>query len=114
MKNPVFAFISRHAPTQGQLALAASKGIDLISIGDMDAFHVQPSDVANKGDFDGVVVVHPAMALRLIEDYSVGVFENANRAPEGERPTFEAVGLHLFYRKRPMWDIPAHCANCGI
>ena len=91
-----FAFISRHAPTPGQIALAEEQGIVLIPIGDRDAFTVSPSDIDAAGAFDGVVVVHPAAAMRLAPAFLVGVFENANRAPEGERPTFEAVALHIF------------------
>lgn len=41
-------------------------------------------------------VVHPAAALRLAPDFFVGVFQNANRAPVGQPPQFEAVALHVF------------------
>lgn len=91
-----FAFISRHSPTEGQIALAAKEGIELIHVGDADAFTVSPAWVDEHGAFDGVVVVHPAAALRLATTYLVGVFENANRAPVGEKPQFEALALHLF------------------
>jgi hypothetical protein len=91
-----FAFISRHSPTPGQVALAEEQGITLEPIGDMDAFSVTPEKVAAHGAFEGVVVVHPAAALRLAETFKVGVFENANRAPEGERPQFEAAALRVY------------------
>jgi len=91
-----FAFISRHAATQGQIELAKERGITLVPIGDKDAFTVVPGDIDAEGAFDGVIVVHPAAAMRLAPAFLVGVFENANRAPEGERPTFEAVALHIF------------------
>lgn len=91
-----FAFISRHSPTPGQIALAAEQGIALVPVGDMDAFTIYPKDVAAHGAFEGVVVVHPAAALRLAGVYKVGVFENANRALEGERPQFEAAALHVY------------------
>lgn len=91
-----FAFISRHSPTPGQISLAAEQGIELVPIGDMDAFTVLPKDVAAHGAFVGVVVVHPAAALRLAGTFKVGIFENANRAPEGERPQFEAAALHVY------------------
>lgn len=95
-----FAFISRHTPTAEQHALAAEQGITLSHIGDMDAFTVGVGSVhhagAEHGAFDGVIVVHPAAALRLAREFLVGVFENANRAPEGERPQFHAVALHLY------------------
>jgi hypothetical protein len=95
-----FAFITRHQPTQAQIDLAAEQGIELECVGDADAF-----DTASYPDvsgYDGVIVVHPMLALRMIRSvgYSqkerlIGVFENANRAPEGERPQFEAKALHI-------------------
>jgi hypothetical protein len=91
-----FAFISRHVPTASQHALAADEGIELTHIGDADAFTVGPGFVDGAGAFEGVVVVHPAAALRLASSFVVGVFENANRAPEGEKPQFEAQALHLY------------------
>jgi hypothetical protein len=91
-----FAFISRHEPTAKQVVLASEQAIDLIPIGDADAFTVAPSFVDHQGAFEGVVVVHPAAALRLAGSFVVGVFENANRAPIGEKPQFEAVALHLY------------------
>ena len=91
-----FAFISRHLPTDGQIKLAADQGIDLIHVGDADAFTVSPSWVDGLGVFDGVAVVHPAAALLLCSSFLVGVFENSNRAPEGERPQFEASALHIY------------------
>ena len=96
-----FAFISRHLPTPGQVDLAAARGIELVHVGDADAFSVDREWVREKGQFEGVIVVHPAAALRLYPDFVVGVFENANRAPEGERPTFEAVSLHFYYQRSP-------------
>lgn len=91
-----FAFISRHAPTEGQIELAANEDIELVPVGDADAFTVSPSWVDDHGAFDGVVVVHPAAALRLASSYLVGIFENANRAAIGEKPQFEAVALHIY------------------
>ena len=93
-----FAFISRHVPTTGQQTLAADQGITLVQIGDRDAFTVNVTDIIdhNDGPFVGVVVVHPAAAMRLCDTFIIGVFENANRAPEGEKPSFEAVGLHVY------------------
>jgi hypothetical protein len=91
-----FAFISRHAPTDGQKQMAADKGIELAHVGDADAFSIIPSWIDEQGAFDGVVVVHPAAALRLAHTFAVGVFENANRAPVGEKPQFEAVAFHIY------------------
>lgn len=91
-----FAFISRHAPTQGQHDLAASQGHTLTHVGDADAFTVTPGFVHHYGPFEGVVVVHPAAALRLATTFVIGVFENANRAPVGAPPQFEAVSFHVY------------------
>jgi len=62
---------------------------------------MSPSFVVEAGNrldvtFEGAVVVHPAAALRLARCFIIGVFENANRAPAGEKPQFEAKALHLF------------------
>lgn len=99
-----FAFISRHIPTDTQVQLAADAGVNLVHVGDADAFTVTPAfvhgrerDACDSGFwFDGVVVVHPAAALRLANNFLVGVFENANRAPEGAPVSFEAVSFHVF------------------
>lgn len=91
-----FAFLSRHAPIEGQLLLAKKKGIELVPIGDADAFTVDSQYVDDFGKFDGVIVVHPAAALRLSIDFIIGVFENSQRSLPGEKPTFEAEALHLY------------------
>jgi hypothetical protein len=91
------AFVTRHAPTEGQIKLAAKAGFELIGVGDCDAFTGQLPQ-----GFDAVAVVHAAAALRLLNgaDGQVGavvaVFENGNRAPEGAKPQFEAVALHVY------------------
>ena len=91
-----FAFISRHTPTREQIDLAAEQDIELVSIGDLDAFTAMAEEVSKHGVFDGVIVVHPAAALNLIGAYAVGVFENGNRAAEGDRPQFFAKALHIW------------------
>lgn len=91
-----FAFISRHSPTAGQIKMAAAQGIELVHVGDHDAFTLNAGFVHDKGAFEGVVVVHPAAALRLAPQFLVGVFENANRAPVGAPPQFEAINFHIF------------------
>lgn len=93
-----YAFISRHEPTQAQLDLALRWGIDLVPVGDADAFEVTPEWVESYDNpgFDGVIVVHPAAAMRLAKTHKVGVFRNANRAGPGEPPKFEAQGLYLY------------------
>lgn len=91
-----FAFISRHTPTAEQVELAVAQEIELIPIGDLDGFTVTAEQVARHGKFDGVAVVHAGAALRLQFDYEILLFENGNRAPEGEKPSFVAVACHLF------------------
>lgn len=96
-----FAFISRHQPTAEQVALATEQGITLHAVGDADAFtvgipFVHEAAVRAGVPFEGVIVVHPAAALRLCSEFVVGVFENANRAPEGAAPQFAAKSLHVF------------------
>lgn len=95
-KMNVFAFISRHEPTKEQLQMAFDQGILLDPIGDMDAFSVVPDHLKVFGDYDGVVVVHPAMALRLIDFFDVGVFENEMRPELGGKPSFSPKKLHVF------------------
>ena len=91
-----FLFISRHIPTPEQHALADEKGIILVHHGDADAFTVAPSFVDELGAFDGVIVVHPAAALRLAPHFQVGIFEIEQRPGVGETPTFKAKELHIY------------------
>jgi len=96
-----FAFISRHQPTAEQIDLAAEQGITLYTVGGADAFTVENIFVHQKAadldiPFEGVVVVHPAAALRLCSEFLIGVFENANRAEPGKPMQFTAKTLHLF------------------
>lgn len=98
-----YAFISQHTPTPEQHELAAEKGISLLCVGDADAFTVTPTSVylaieatGFDGVVHGVVVVHPAAAMRLYKSFSVGVFENSKRVAEGEKPQFFAKALHIY------------------
>jgi hypothetical protein len=92
----LFAFISRHAPTPEQISMALEQGIELTHVGDCDAFTVNASWLYDKGPFKGAIVVHPAAALRLSHNFLIGVFENANRAPVGEKPDFYPKSLQVF------------------
>jgi hypothetical protein len=91
-----FAFISRHQPTTSQYKLAEEQGITLVPVGDIDAFSVTAEDLGNYQYYDGVIVVHPAAALRLAPHYWIGVFKNANRARPDEPPKFEAESLEIY------------------
>lgn len=91
-----FAFISRHEPTAEQHALAAEQGVELTHIGDADAFTIGQGFVYDAGPFEGVVVVHPAAAMRLAAIFLVGVFENGSRPGPDEKPQFYAKAFHVF------------------
>ena len=94
-----FIFISRHVPTPEQHALAAELGITLRHVGDRDAFAVTIDELNDLGGV-GAIVVHPALALKCrLSGLLVGVYENANRAPEGAKPEFFARALHVYWRK---------------
>lgn len=95
-----FAFISRYTPTLEQHELAAAWGIELLPVGDRNAFYIDPAEF--DGIYDGVIVVHPVAAIILRDaGWAVGVFENANIAPEGAPPRIMAVALHLFRAEAP-------------
>ena len=111
MKN--FLFCSRHVFTDAQAQLAEKAGITLHQGVDLDAFapnHELIKAVCKQGQFEGVVVVHPALALKLSTAYQVGIFENANRAAEGAPPSFQAVGLEIFdmVPRVSAWEYMAH------
>lgn len=88
-----FAFVSRHVPTNSQISLASAKGIELVHVGDRDGFTLNPLDFIEAG-FKGVVVVHAQAAIACYKSgLAVGVFNNINRAPLGEKPSFETTEL---------------------
>ena len=94
-----FAFISRHVPTDSQVRLALEKGIELIYVGDRDGFKIDPSEFI-AADVRGVVVVHAQAALTCFKyGFSIGVFNNINRAPIGEKPVFETTELFITERR---------------
>ncbi len=92
-----FAFISRHSPTKEQAGLAADLDIELIPVGDRDAFAFTIQDAEDLAkNYKGIICVHPLIAITaLLAETAVGVFENANRAPVGEPPKFEASRLFV-------------------
>lgn len=86
-----FAFVSRHEPTEGQKMLAAKASIELVTVGDRDGFTLNSEEFK---EFKGVIVVHAQAAMRaLLSGLKVGVFNNVNRAPLGEKPRFETTSL---------------------
>lgn len=90
-----FAFISRHVPGQEQVDMAHLQGIEIEFVGDRDAFTVNSKEFIELG-FVGVVVVHPAAAMRLCRDLEVAIFENGNRAEVGKPPQFYPIALLVF------------------
>lgn len=91
-----FAFISRHEITDRQRSMAAEQDVEIVPIGDADAFEVTPDLVKASGKFDGVVVVHPAAAMRLASEYKIGVFENRLRVESGLPVVFEEKSFHIY------------------
>lgn len=96
-------FISRHAPTDQQRDLAKAKGFNLVHAGDVDAFDFD-AVAAKFNDCKGTAfaVVNAAMAMHLVSladldsPITIGVFENCNRAPDGQPPQFSAKALHMW------------------
>jgi hypothetical protein len=92
-----FAIFSKYAPTPEQINLAKAKGADLVSINrEFDGFKITPADVKPFGSFDGVVVVHPAAAMQLCEEYLIGIFQNRNDAGPGERRALTATSFRIW------------------
>lgn len=88
-----YLFISRHQPNNEQINLAAESGVELIHVGDLDAFaddlSSQIEALDEQYEADGVVCVHPLIALTAANlSFPVGLFNNVNRAPVGEKPQF--------------------------
>ena len=91
-----FAFVSRHAPTLEQTVMAEVEGIELVNVGDRDAFTFDFSELQDAG-YDGVVVVHPAAAVRAFRHgLEVGVFEKGSRAAVDGKPTFYPVKFWVY------------------
>lgn len=105
MKKQI-AFVSRHAPTAEQYALAEKAGMELIHVGDCNAFSMEEVRKITKG-YEYIAVAHVASAMLLLagDNYSnniddrthvICVFENENRAPEGEKPQFFTRRMHTY------------------
>lgn len=102
MSTKTYWFVSRHEPTDDQHRLVNG---NLVKVDDINAFDKNAVNElvrkASEENVDGFIVVNPALALNIAaaaferkEFTVIGVFENANRAPEGQKPTFEAKALH--------------------
>lgn len=98
MRN--FIFISRHEPLSSQFELAAAQGVNLIHVGDLDAFdklrmgRIAGLAAANKAE--GVVAVHPLIAIAAFKaGLAIGSFNNVNRAPIGQKPDFHTTEFQI-------------------
>ena len=92
-----YAFISKYPPTPSQIEMASRYGITLDYVGDRNAFHFSPTEYSK---FDGVIVSHPAMALRLLDcKRTIGVFENVLGPEDPGTPNHKvwvAKRLHIY------------------
>lgn len=83
-----FAFISRHTPTPQQVEIAKDRGIELVHVGDRDAFGGNPLEGIGV-EYTGVVCVHALIGvLALKRGLCVGVFENISRPGPDGKPQF--------------------------
>ena len=82
-----FAFVSRHAPTKEQIALANQAEIELVHVGDRDAFGTIPE--TSDPQYQGIVGVHPMTIIQALKNGKmVGVFENISRPGLDGKPQF--------------------------
>jgi hypothetical protein len=113
-----FGFLSRHKTTDQQKWIAEKQGINIVDLGDINAFHVDYRDVQQlwsdycighdetktigeleswiENGLQGVIVVHPAAALNLITETTVGVWENEKRASSDGKPMLVPKHLHIY------------------
>ena len=94
-----YAYISRHALTGEQLEIINAANITVITLGDMDGFAITKDAVDDAAglEVDGVIVVHAGAVARLMQEgCEVGVFNNLNRAPVGEKPDFGTDSLYIW------------------
>jgi hypothetical protein len=95
-----WAFVSRHVPTPEQIEKAIQAGIELIPVGDRDAFGPDPFEKSGMPDVVGVVCVNPALALQaFFAGYAVGVFENVSRPGVDGKPQFSTGRFLRWYPK---------------
>lgn len=95
-----FAIISQQDITDKQRELAAEQNVEIIKIADIDVFSITPEFIVAIGSFDGVIVVHPAAAMRLASVYKIGVFENRLRIEQGHPIIFEEKSFHIYDLRR--------------
>lgn len=110
VKVEKFAFVSRHEVAADQIELATKQGIELIPVGDRDAFEFyDPAQEFLRAGFTGVVVVHPLAALVAYQlGLKVGIFNNVYRGTLGEKSKFETTEFRVI---DPNYGY--HCATCA-
>jgi dephospho-CoA kinase len=96
------AFITRHQPTDKQKQIVAAFGAEIITVGDVNGFDRNAVkeivfNQINNGIRD-FAVVNPAVALNIATfadeiGINIWIFENINRAKEGEKPTFDTTNV---------------------
>jgi hypothetical protein len=100
-------FISRHAPTQEQIALAEKLGYHIIHVGDVDAFApdllTQVRETVETHKADALSTVHPnILATQAIGGWGhkavpVWIFKNDTRPVEGGKPQFVCGGVTIWH-----------------
>jgi hypothetical protein len=100
-------FISRHAPSVEQIALAAKLGFEIIHVGDVDAFSKdlckQVWEMVETHKGDAISAVHPnILATQAIGGWGfkavpVWIFKNETRPAEGGKPQFFCGGVTVWH-----------------
>ena len=96
--NEIFAVMNNQGLTDAHMRVARQDGITLRTVKFYDPYNVSPSEITANGEFDGVVVEHPAQAMTLGGTYKIGVFEYGyDRAAEAQ---WSPVKLHIYDNRR--------------
>lgn len=99
-----FAFVSRHAPTPGQIELAGRAGIELVHVWDRDAFGPIPE--AADSQYQGIIGVHPMVVVQAMKNgKKIGVFENVSRPGPDGKPQFSVGRLVVVTADDPAYGI---------
>jgi hypothetical protein len=91
-----FAWLTNGPVPDSAAKMAQAKGITIKAIGYFHPYETNPSDIADKGGFDGVIVDHAAQAMTLCNVYKVGVLEYGMN----ETGLWSAVNLHIYDNRK--------------
>ena len=109
-----FIFISRHKPTSEQVELAQQQGIDLYQGADVDAFSITLTSLEEMlHGFDGAIVVHALLAMKVSMVKSVGIFENSSRPGVDGKPQFVAKSLVVLPTAKYWSQMREPCPICN-